>query len=376
LDAFDLYGEGELFNFARGYAYVTALTNASQIWAMYCLVLFFHACHEELRPMRPLPKFICIKAIVFFSFWQSVAVSMLVRNGYLMDVADRINVPWQDDPNLVSHTLQDFSICVEMLVFAVAHRFAFSYKDFRRGGPIDKLVRRRNHRRRRRRRGRGEGAHGAEPRGGVERDARKPGPVNAADAEKRPSGGQSARATLEGRSFATLEGRSFATLDGRSFATLDGRSFATLNGQSFASSYYAQGSLLDSPTRGSRGVRSMGVLEALRHAHRQTDVLSEARNFKQEGVVTALAEAFSRKSRSSDYYRRPTIIARRAQEERSVATADHDTETQSGGDDATSAAATPGKSTGRDAGVPDGRRSVRFSLPDSPAARREDTQDS
>ena len=48
----------------------TIILNFSVSLAMYALVLFYHVFAKELAPHRPLAKFLCIKGIVFFCFWQ------------------------------------------------------------------------------------------------------------------------------------------------------------------------------------------------------------------------------------------------------------------------------------------------------------------
>jgi len=49
---------------------VLIVSNASQVMAMYSLVMFYRATSHELSEIKPLYKFASVKAIVFFTFWQ------------------------------------------------------------------------------------------------------------------------------------------------------------------------------------------------------------------------------------------------------------------------------------------------------------------
>ena len=69
LEKEELYGEGEWRNYAAPFPYFVVVLNLSQVWAMYCLVLFYHEAAEILQPLKPFPKFLVVKAVVFFSFW-------------------------------------------------------------------------------------------------------------------------------------------------------------------------------------------------------------------------------------------------------------------------------------------------------------------
>jgi hypothetical protein len=64
----EVYHEGT-FSPKAGYFWVVVIQNVCITLAMYALVLFYHAVAKELQPFKPIPKFLCIKAIIGFAFW-------------------------------------------------------------------------------------------------------------------------------------------------------------------------------------------------------------------------------------------------------------------------------------------------------------------
>lgn len=135
-----IYGDGEFFNARVAYPYICLIMNVSQCYALYCLVLFFLGTRDELAPVKPLPKFLAIKAIIFFTYWQSIMISVL-------EVLDVISADWDIGCDAqgqacwsaarIASGLNDFIICNEMLVFAIAHHFVFPIGDFRHPGTMN-----------------------------------------------------------------------------------------------------------------------------------------------------------------------------------------------------------------------------------------------
>lgn len=123
-----VYGDG-VFKASVAFPYIVLMNNMSQFVAMYCLVMFYRASIAELRPMRPLPKFLCIKAVVFFSFFQGFLIAIFVFSGVI-----KPNPGSEDEYSSISARLQNFLICIEMCMAAIAHHYSFSYKPYIRSG--------------------------------------------------------------------------------------------------------------------------------------------------------------------------------------------------------------------------------------------------
>jgi len=120
-----LYHDGSTST-SYAYVYVTVAVNLSQVIALYCLVLFYHQMHHGLAPMKPLYKFLSVKAVVFISFWQSMVISALV---YFKAIkySDNWSSYTVDD---VANGLQSFLMCLEMAIIAVAHIRVFPTTDY------------------------------------------------------------------------------------------------------------------------------------------------------------------------------------------------------------------------------------------------------
>jgi hypothetical protein len=127
----NFYCDGCFGRFDRPYIWCALLQNFSQIWAMYTLVLFYHAFMQELTEIRPLGKLLSVKAVVFFSFWQEVAIAGAVKFGWIGATTNPVpgNSCFTEDD--VAKGFQDFLICIEMFVAAVVHHYVFSFEPHR-----------------------------------------------------------------------------------------------------------------------------------------------------------------------------------------------------------------------------------------------------
>ncbi|TXG47306.1 hypothetical protein EZV62_026600 [Acer yangbiense] len=97
----------------------TIILNISVSLALYSLVIFYHVFAKELEPHNPLAKFMCIKGIVFFCFWQGVVLEILVAVGVI-----KSHHFWLDVEH-IEEAIQNILVCMEMVVFSVLQQYAY-----------------------------------------------------------------------------------------------------------------------------------------------------------------------------------------------------------------------------------------------------------
>ena len=107
--------------------YIMWVVNISIFFAFTGLLRFYHVVKNDLNWINPFAKFLCIKGIVFLTFWQGIVISFIANAVYKQaDIDDFNAVEW-------SKEAQSFLICLEMFMFAIAHCFVFPTDEWEAG---------------------------------------------------------------------------------------------------------------------------------------------------------------------------------------------------------------------------------------------------
>lgn len=93
------------------------LYNLSVTWSLYNLAIFWKCLSNDLKPFNPWSKFLCVKLIIFASYWQGIVIQILNHMGKLKT----------DSSVDAGYIYQNGLLCVEMIGFAILHWVAFPW---------------------------------------------------------------------------------------------------------------------------------------------------------------------------------------------------------------------------------------------------------
>mmetsp|Transcript_11927 Transcript_11927/g.28663 ORF Transcript_11927/g.28663 Transcript_11927/m.28663 type:complete len:759 (+) Transcript_11927:295-2571(+) len=105
--------------------WVAMIQNLSIFIAFAGLLKFYHAVDKDLVWCRPFAKFLCIKGVVFMTFWQGLAITILAETTDFGGDPDKSD-EW-------AQAAQNFLICLEMLLFSIAHFYCFPVEEWQDG---------------------------------------------------------------------------------------------------------------------------------------------------------------------------------------------------------------------------------------------------
>ncbi|VEU19606.1 DEKNAAC100754 [Brettanomyces naardenensis] len=106
------------------YFWLGIVYNISVTISLYYLALFWKCLYEELKRFNPWPKFLCVKVIIFASYWQGLFIGVLNWLGVF-----RENM--SDEPGTnPGIQIQNALLCLEMIFFAWMHWVSFRHTEF------------------------------------------------------------------------------------------------------------------------------------------------------------------------------------------------------------------------------------------------------
>lgn len=111
-------------SFTSVYFWVGLFYNISVTISLYYLALFWKCLYDELSRFNPWPKFLCVKVIIFASYWQGLFIAVLNYFGL---------IPREENTDAATNfgiQIQNALLCLEMVFFAWLHWTSFPYTDF------------------------------------------------------------------------------------------------------------------------------------------------------------------------------------------------------------------------------------------------------
>jgi len=120
--AYNVLCSSQSFNVHYAEVYLESVDFVSISVALYGLILFYGLTKEELAGRRPLAKFLSIKLIVMFTFYQSFVFSALTDR-----VIHATNY-WTSTN--IADGLNALAICIEMVFFSLFMMWSFNWKEY------------------------------------------------------------------------------------------------------------------------------------------------------------------------------------------------------------------------------------------------------
>jgi len=128
------YFGGGMIAYCTPQFWLILMENISVFLAFSGLLNFYHAVSEDLSWCRPFPKFLCIKGVVFMTFWQGLIISLLAEStDILSSGGEAVTNSEAEDQETYAKQAQNFLICLEMLGFSIAHFYCFPVEEWEEG---------------------------------------------------------------------------------------------------------------------------------------------------------------------------------------------------------------------------------------------------
>ncbi|KAF8968510.1 organic solute transporter Ostalpha-domain-containing protein [Flammula alnicola] len=120
----DILCDSDSYSWRYASVYIAVVDFISISIALYGLLVFYGLTHQELEGRRPMAKFLSIKLIVMFTFYQSFVIGAL-----------KVNILKANDYWTVANIkdgLDALLICIEMVFFSALMWWAYTPKEYSR----------------------------------------------------------------------------------------------------------------------------------------------------------------------------------------------------------------------------------------------------